>query len=46
MYKSVVLASAHKAELIRVMQRKLAALIGFEPTWKEIMHLLEVEERK
>lgn len=44
MYKSVVLASAHKKELIRVMQDKLVELVGFRPTWEEIMQLLEVKD--
>lgn len=45
MYRSVVLASAHKKVLIATMQDKLEELIGFKPTWEEIMQLLEVREK-
>ena len=45
MYSKVVLASAHRQELIEVIQRKLQDMLGFKPTWEEIMQLLEVREK-
>lgn len=44
MYSKVVLGSAHRTQLIRVMQVEVERLLGFRPTWEELMQLLEVRD--